>query len=654
MKKISIRSRPSCLVALSLLMVTVLACGVRGVSPGEASPDPRMGTFLAATPRSTTTPAWLNEINRYRVGAGLLPVTESTTWEAGLYDHFRYLANTPPNYFTGPYQSHHTENPASPFYTAAGAHEGGSSDLFEGAIGWSPTRLIDGWLVAPFHAVGMLRPGLQQVAFASDPTTGDAGLDLLNGLTGSPTVTTPILFPGPGMTTDLTSFGGEYPDPLQTCGWTGTSAGLPLVALLTAAPTSDLSATLVGPDGTESTSAGSLCVVDQNNYVSTDTVYGPTGLSILQGDNVVVLIPRAPLGNGSYTATIHQSSTAAITWSFTVAPPLIVSTLSLPPATIGSAYSTSLLSTGGSGGHSWSLASGSLPTGLALTSDGQIVGSPRSSGTWSFMAQVTDSESPPATATSTLSITVAPLPGPVVGMAATPSGGGYWLADAQGGVSAHGGAPFYGSLAGMALNAPISHIVSTADGKGYWLVGADGGTFSFGDAGYYGSMGDQHLNAPVVDIASTPDGKGYWLVAADGGIFSFGDATFRGSMGGLHLQQPVVGLSVDYATGGYWEVAADGGIFSFGAPFYGSTGAITLNEPIIGMSPTADGLGYWLVASDGGVFSFGAATFLGSMGGSRLNGPVVGMATDSPTGGYWLVASDGGIFSFNADFYGSG
>jgi len=242
----------------------------------------------------------------------------------------------------------------------------------------------------------------------------------------------------------------------------------------------------------------------------------------------------------------------------------------------------------------------------------------------------------------------------VVGVASTPDGRGYWLADAAGGVSPHGSAVDYGSLVGHPLNAPIAHIVATSDGLGYWLVASDGGIFSYGDATFLGSMGSSHLNAPVVDMAPTPDGHGYWLVASDGGIFSFGDATFQGSMGGQHLNQPIVGMSADDATGGYWLVATDGGIFSFGAPFLGSTGSIRLTKPVNGMASRTDGQGYWFVASDGGVFNEGAARFAGSMGGTTINAPVVGMASDPATGGYWLVSSDGGIFSFGAPYFGAG
>jgi hypothetical protein len=250
----------------------------------------------------------------------------------------------------------------------------------------------------------------------------------------------------------------------------------------------------------------------------------------------------------------------------------------------------------------------------------------------------------------------APLPvtnTTAVGMAATPDGGGYWIAWANGDVTVHGDAESYGNASTFNLNQPITHIVATSDGKGYWLVAADGGTFAFGDAGFYGSMGGQPLDKPVVDIAPTADDKGYWLVAGDGGIFAFGDAQFRGSMGGQPLNQPVVGIAGDNATGGYWMVAADGGIFSFNAPFFGSTGSLVLNKPVNGMATTTNDGGYRFVASDGGIFSFGDAAFYGSTGGLALNAPIVGMSTDPATDGYWLVGADGGIFAFNAPFYGA-
>ncbi|HEX3332849.1 MAG TPA: N-acetylmuramoyl-L-alanine amidase, partial [Acidimicrobiales bacterium] len=226
---------------------------------------------------------------------------------------------------------------------------------------------------------------------------------------------------------------------------------------------------------------------------------------------------------------------------------------------------------------------------------------------------------------------------PIVAVAATPDGGGYWLAGSDGGIFSYGDAQFYGSTGALHLNAPIVGIASTPDGKGYWLVARDGGIFTYGDASFYGSAGALRLNAPVVGMAATRDGGGYWLVASDGGIFSYGDAQFHGSTGGLSLNAPVVGLAAAPGGGGYWLVGADGGIFSYGtAPFYGSTGALHLNKPIVGMA-SAPGGGYWLVASDGGLFSYGDASYFGSLGGETLPAPVVGMAAAPGGTGYWLV-----------------
>ncbi len=239
-----------------------------------------------------------------------------------------------------------------------------------------------------------------------------------------------------------------------------------------------------------------------------------------------------------------------------------------------------------------------------------------------------------------------PLVRPVVGMASTPDGHGYWMVASDGGIFAFGDAPFYGSIGGTPLVRPVVGMASTPDGHGYWMVASDGGIFAFGDAPFYGSIGGTPLVRPVVGMASTPDGHGYWMVASDGGIFAFGDAPFYGSTGGMPLNQPIVGMATSPGGAGYWMVASDGGIFAFGdAPFHGSTGGMPLNQPIVGMATAPGGAGYWLVASDGGIFSFGRAHFWGSTGGLPLVAPIVGMAADGSGNGYWLGAADGGIFA---------
>jgi len=66
-----------------------------------------------------------------------------------------------------------------------------------------------------------------------------------------------------------------------------------------------------------------------------------------------------------------------------------------------------------------------------------------------------------------------------------------------------GDAKFYGSTGAVPLNKPIVGMAPTRTGRGYWLVASDGGVFAF-EAGFRGSMGGKHLNQPIVGMAPAP------------------------------------------------------------------------------------------------------------------------------------------------------
>src|SRR5580704_2397914 len=133
-------------------------------------------------------------------------------------------------------------------------------------------------------------------------------------------------------------------------------------------------------------------------------------------------------------------------------------------------------------------------------------------------------------------------------------------------------APFYGWPAAGSLSKPIVGMASTPDGDGYWLVAADGGIFTFGDARFFGSAAQHPLSHPIVGMASTPDGDGYWLVAADGGVFTFGDAGFFGSSGQHPPGSPIVGVASTPDGAGYWLIIAGGGVLAFGDAAEGEIG----------------------------------------------------------------------------------
>jgi len=229
------------------------------------------------------------------------------------------------------------------------------------------------------------------------------------------------------------------------------------------------------------------------------------------------------------------------------------------------------------------------------------------------------------------------LAAPIVAMAATPDGDGYWLVGADGGVLSYGDARYFGSAGALDLYAPIVAMAATADGGGYWLVGADGGVFTFGDARYYG--GPAHVPEPIVGFAATPNGEGYWLVGSHGEVYAFGDAKYYGSLGATNLHNlPVVAIASSHDGGGYWVVQGGGEVIPYGdAP---RLGGMRGHPPVAGIAVTADGLGYWLVCGNGEVDAFGDAH---SFGGNNLAvpRPPISAIVDDPAGpGYWLLDSE--------------
>lgn len=103
---------------------------------------------------------------------------------------------------------------------------------------------------------------------------------------------------------------------------------------------------------------------------------------------------------------------------------LTAGTDTLPSPTGGVAYSQSLNATGGQPPYSWTVAAGSLPNGLTLSSSGVISGTPASADwifAYPFSAYLKVTDSAGATATRTLTLNVLAPAGWVSGPASTPS-----------------------------------------------------------------------------------------------------------------------------------------------------------------------------------------------------------------------------------------
>jgi hypothetical protein len=276
-----------------------------------ATETPRTGAPIVLPSALGANATWLETLNSYRAASGLDPVIDEPAWSDGIAKHLRYLAETPRQYRGGPFASEHTENPASPLFTPEGAAAGLASNL---GYGWTERDAIENFLTAPFHAIGMLRPGLRRSAFGALDV--NVGVDTVRGLVDDRSVN-PVLFPGDGSATSLTTYtGNENPNPLESCPGYRVPSGLPLIALLPTAPSPYLTAAL-----TRSGRSLEVCTITAATLSSSDPIWGATARITMARDNAVIIVPREPLTIGSHAVRLSQPGRPDITWSFTVEPP---------------------------------------------------------------------------------------------------------------------------------------------------------------------------------------------------------------------------------------------------------------------------------------------------------------------------------------------
>jgi hypothetical protein len=286
----------------------------------------------------------------------------------------------------------------------------------------------------------------------------------------------------------------------------------------------------------------------------------PPGLALNTQNGAVT---GTPTSSGTFTTTLQvaDKSTATTTQScgFTIAPALAITTLTVSDASVSSAYTQTLLATGGKGPYTWALILGTtLPQGLTLSANGVMSGTPTQTGTFNFTIAVTDSTNVTVSQTYTMTVAAGLIVG---GCPASLAEVGFVYNSAlvaQGGTAPYTWAVTTGTLpTGLLLNAAAGTITGTPT-----VVGIVQLTFTTNDKSSRTATKQcsidvrAALSISTVTLSQGNTGASYSdSVAVAGGVPPLVFSTTSGS--------PPPGISLDSGTGQLSGQPTTAGLFPF-------------------------------------------------------------------------------------------
>jgi len=233
-----------------------------------------------------------------------------------------------------------------------------------------------------------------------------------------------------------------------------------------------------------------LTCEDGNAPLAWSVVSGslPTGLSLASSTGV---ISGTPTVAGVYDFTVRVTDEDSYTddraLSISVYDDVNITTTTMPDASYGLMYNQYVSAEKGKAPYTWSIDSGSLPTGMSLdASSGLVSGECWSEGTWNFTVKVTDSASPANTDTQALSIEVV-IADLEITTLTLPSGTSYEPYDEQ--LEFWGGVP------------PITWTLESGSLPTGLVLEGDSGRIT----GIPTSVGDYQFDIKATDSAGTPD-----------------------------------------------------------------------------------------------------------------------------------------------------
>jgi len=331
----------------------------------------------------------------------------------------------------------------------------------------------------------------------------------------------------------------------------------------------------------------------------------PAGLSLNGSTGAITGTPTAGgTFNFTVTATDANSYTGSRAYTLTVsAATVTVSPSTLPGATVATAYSQTILASGGTGPYTYAVTAGSLPAGLTLSSNGTLSGTSTSGGVFNFTVTATDSSTGtgPYTGSRAYSLTIGsptltitPASGSLNGVAGTAYSRNF---TASGGTSpyTYGLVVNSGTMpAGLTWNGAtgtLSGTPTTAGTVSFTVTGTDSSTGT-GAPFAVGGVYTLTISAPSVTVspATLPNpaiASAYsQTISAANGTAPYTYAVTAGAL--------PTGLSLNTTTGVLSGTPTAGGTFNFtitatdANSFTASRAySVTIGAPTVTVSPAA-------------------------------------------------------------------
>lgn len=275
----------------------------------------------------------------------------------------------------------------------------------------SPAALANGTAAAPYTQTLSASGGVAPLTFTLGGGTLPAGISLSAGgvLTGTPTEAGSFTFSV--IASDANGQSGSRSYTLVIDG--------PALSLAPASGTLTLPYGGTLSQGFSASGGNGPYTYAISGSLPAGITFDP-GNGFLSGSTFVV-------GDFAFTVTATDTGTSGAGGPFSVAqsytlrvtpPTLAITPGSLPGATVGNSYASSLIASGGAAPYSFTVTGGALPAGLGLSPAGVISGTPSAGGSFTFTITASDSGPAPGPFTVSRAYTL-DVAAPVVALPAT-------------------------------------------------------------------------------------------------------------------------------------------------------------------------------------------------------------------------------------------